>query len=212
MKERFGKEDICLEFAHPVENNDSRILAAPQPHRRDWAIMFNHLDMIKGFYESDAKYGIFCEDDILIRRDFKKYLPEILATYERLGLEILLLGYLLDYKPVQILCSNLYSLLDVTFTYHSYHDETWGSQMYLLNRATAEKFLRKYTTDYAVASLTDSSVKSFSPDWTLTKYGRRAAIYPMMAVEEGIVSSTHQGQSDYHRNCYRAQFDPNAYH
>jgi hypothetical protein len=213
MRHRFELENLSLEFVEPVENSDPRLVAATDEIRRNWAIMFNHLDMLTKFLESDAKYGIFCEDDIFIRRGIKNFLPEILANFERRGLEILLLGYLLPFKPVEILpASNSFEPHEINFTFHKFPEDMWGSQMYLLSRVTAKRLLDKYTLDYAKKALTDSSMTPFSPDWTLTKDGRRAALYPMLAVEEGIVVTTHQGQVDFHKRCFQAQYDEKQFH
>lgn len=205
MIRRFTDEGLPLEFVEPVEQTDARIQTAPPAERRTWSIMWSHLDMIKTFLESDAEFGIFTEDDILIRKGLKRLLPEVVAAYKRLDLEILLLGYLLNYRPVQVITPPEFSQLE-NYTYFNYHDELWGSQMYLLDRRTARKFLQNYTVE-----LTRNSQTPFSPDWTLTKDGRRAAIYPMLAVEAGEVATTHQGQAEFHRRCAEAQLDDNYY-
>jgi hypothetical protein len=205
MVRRFAEEGLPLEFVEPVEQTDARIQMAPAVEKRTWSIMWSHLDMIKTFLESDAEFGIFTEDDILIRKGLKRLLPEVVAAYRRLDLEILLLGYLLNYRPVQVITPSEFPQLE-NYTYFSYHDELWGSQMYLLDRRTARKFLKIYTVEFARNSQTP-----FSPDWTLTKAGRRAAIYPMLAVEGGEVATTHQGQAEFHRLCAEAQLDDNYY-
>jgi len=205
MCARFAEEEVELEFVEPVESEDTRILMSPPDQRRTWAIMWSHLDMLKTFLESDGEFGIFCEDDIMIRKGLKQLLPEIGAAYKRLNLEILLLGYLLNYRPVQVIGHDEFPPT-TNYTYLNYPDHLWGSQMYLLDRRTAKKFLSRYTVEYA-----KSGVNPFSPDWTLTKEGRRAAIYPMLAVEEGKVVTDHQGQIEFHRLCMEAQMDSN-YH
>lgn len=210
MKERFSKEDIDIEFVECVEQTDTRVSFIQPEHRRCWAVMWNHLDMLKLFIESDNEYGIFCEDDIEIRKGIKKYIPEIICAYNRLNLEILMLGYLIPFVPVDIKTTNM-SLLDRPLSYLTYDNDVWGAQMYLLNRKTVTKFLERYTVDYAIKSLLDSSMQPFCSDWTLTKEGERAAIYPMMAVEEGVVATDHQGQIDFHRMCNLINRDDN-YH
>jgi len=213
MKRRFAEENLPLEFVNSVEFSDPRLATAPQEVRRNWAIMFNHLDMLTEFLNSNADYGIFCEDDIFIRRNFKQFLPEIVAAAKRRSIEILLLGYLLPYKPVEIVSrAREFSEIGPNFTFHAYPDDLWGSQMYMLSRDAATKLLEKYNVDYAKATLTNPSLTPFSPDWTLTKDGRRALTYPMLAVEEGIVVTTHQGQVDFHKRCFEAQFDPAQFH
>ena len=213
MKRRFADENLPLEFVNSVEFSDQRLTAAPPEVRRNWAIMFNHLDMLTKFLNSSNDYGIFCEDDIFIRHNFKQFLPEIVAGAKRRSLEILLLGYLLPYKPVEIVSrAREFAEIGPNFTFHTYPDDLWGSQMYMLSRAGATKLLEKYSVDYAKATLANPNLCPFSPDWTLTKDGRRAAIYPMLAVEEGIVVTTHEGQIDFHKRCFQAQFDPEQFH
>jgi hypothetical protein len=212
MVNRFAEENLNLEFTDPVEPSDSRVLNAPKGQHRTWAIMWNHMDMLKQFMESDAEFGVFCEDDITIRRNIGKFIHEAAAAYKRLNLEILLLGYLIPYKPTTTSYHDETPPLEPNYTYISYGDHIWGSQMYMLDRATAQKFLNLYTVEYAISSLTDPSKPHFSPDWTLTKVGKRAAIYPMLAVEEGIVVTGHQGQIEFHRTCHEIHYDPQFYH
>jgi hypothetical protein len=211
MKLRFANEQLNLNFVQPVEIEDSRLIPAPPSQKRTWAIMWSHLDMLKTFVETDADYGIFCEDDITIRRGLKELLPEITSAYNRLNLEILLLGYLVNYRPVKIGITSEFKLINCNFIYMNYSDNVWGSQMYMLDRKTARKFLTIYTVEYAMNSELDKSIPYFSPDWTLTKNGKRAAIYPMLAVEEGQVATSHQGQAEFHRQCHEIHFDEN-YH
>jgi len=211
MKHRFAKQNLNLNFVPPVEISDPRINSAPDDHKRTWAIMWNHLDMVKQFLNSSAEFGIFCEDDIYIHQDLARLLPEVTAAFKRLNLEILLLGYLLPYKPLSIQYHNGTEPLSQPYTYISYGDDMWGSQMYMLNRDTAFKFLSIYTQHYAEQSLIDTSMIPFSPDWTLTKNGRRAAIYPMCAVEEGTVVTSHVGQINFHAQCNKIHYDPQIY-
>jgi len=211
MKRRFAKQNLNLNFVTPVEISDPRINSAPENQKRTWAIMWNHLDMVKQFLNSSAKFGIFCEDDIYIHKDLACLLPEVCASYQRLNLEILLLGYLIPYKPLTIDFHNGTEPVAQPYTYISYGDDMWGSQMYMLNRDTAEKFLSIYTKHYAEQTLIDASITPFSPDWTLTKNGKRAAIYPMLAVEEGTVVTSHIGQINFHAQCNKIHFDPQIY-
>jgi hypothetical protein len=207
MRKRFEAEELELEFVEPVYSDDPRIIGAPDGQGRTWSIMWNHLDMLKCFLESGADYGVFCEDDIQIRKGLKTIMPEVIAAYKRLDLEILLLGYLSISKPAGLISRPEFPTLQ-NFLYLKYPDELWGSQMYLLDRKTADKFLEKYTVEFA---RTRTEEIPFSPDWTLTKDGRRAIIYPMLGVEEGKVATGHQGQIDFHRQCAAMHLDNNYY-
>lgn len=212
MTERFEKEGIELEFVDPVELSDSRIFPAPDNQKRTWAIMFNHLDMIKAFLESDAEYGVFCEDDIYIRKGLKNYISNIKFGYEKYNLDILLLGYLWPQEIAEIKVYPEFKILEDHLVFLKYTDDLWGSQMYMLNRETAERFLKKYSVEYALSSQGNPNIPYFSPDWTLTKDGKRAIIYPMMAVEEGNVVTSHYGQASFHERCTKFNYNPEFYH
>lgn len=211
MRKRFADENLNLNFVPPVEPEDARIISAPPNQKRTWAIMWSHLDMLKAFLETDADFGVFCEDDITIRSGLGKLQHEITGAYRRLNLEILLLGYLINYKPVQTTIHPEFGPPLNNYNYLNYGDHIWGSQMYMLDRTTARKFLNKYTVEYAISAESNSNIPYFSPDWTLTKEGRRALIYPMLAVEEGQVATSHQGQAEFHRQCHETHIDEN-YH
>lgn len=212
MEERFKKEMLRLEFVEPVELTDSRVFPAPQNQKRTWAIMLNHLDMLKAFLESDAEYGVFCEDDIYIRKDLKSYLDTLIEGYNKYNLEILLIGYLLPHNAAEIKVHSDFKLYDSQLLFLKYTDDLWGSQMYMLNRETAENFLRQYTVEYALKSERNPNIPYFSPDWTLTKVGRRAIVYPMLAVEEGNVVTSDSGQASFHQRCSSFNYNPDLYH
>ena len=46
-----------------------------------------------------------------------------------------------------------------------------------------------------------------SPDWALTKFGKAVAMYPMLAVEEGVVVTDHVGQKNFHQACVAENFN-----
>ena len=93
----------------------------------------------------------------------------------------------------------------------TYEDHLWGAHMYMLDRKTAQKFLSIYTVEYSRESLKDDNIPHFSPDWTLTKNGRRAVVYPMMGVEEGHVATSDQGQAEFHKACHQRHYNPAYY-
>ena len=208
---RFQKEQLQIEFVDCVENNDSRLETAPANVKRNWAIMWNHLDMLRAFLESTNNYGVFCEDDILIRKGLKSYLPELIASYKRRNLEILLLSYLTTSIPAGLTTSPSFSSNDVNLIYLNYDDSMWGAHMYMLDRKTARRFLDLYTVEYAKLTLS-SNIPFFSPDWTLTKIGSRALVYPMMGLEEGQVNTSDIGQIEFHKTCFKNHYDPRYYH
>ena len=205
MIQRFNKMDIKLKFTSPVYQSDSRIPQhSDQPiEKRTWAIMLQHLDSIRDFYENtNSIHCIVCEDDIMISKNFKNELPNILQNFDQLKLDILLLGYLLPFK-----LNENYYFKPKSHQYYDYPNDLWGSQMYLISRTYAKFLLDKYTIEFALNNLD----KPYSPDWVITKNGNKAILYPMLAVEEGLTKTNNDSQNDFHKRCFDANYDPNIF-
>jgi GR25 family glycosyltransferase involved in LPS biosynthesis len=215
MKARFASESITPTFVPVLAETDDRLRGITGPSATSCA--FGHLDMMRAFLESDNEYGIFCEDDIHIRRGIKGFLPELLMKFKRHQLEILLLGYLF---PKQIRTLEFYydtsfngqynTPIDENIVMFRHIDRIWGSQMYMLHRKKAGYFLEKYTYDYYLRSKSDTSLKPFSSDYLFTKDGFRAAIYPMMGVEESYTISD-KTQNIYHAESHTEHYSPEKY-
>jgi len=213
MTAQFGAEDIPLHFVKPVSSTDPRLTQAPDNLKRLWAIMFSHLDMLKTFLDSDAEFGVFCEDDIRLRKNIVPLLPEIMLQFRRHKLEILLLSCLCSYIPVEVYAHQPHGVLEHPYVYLTYDTNLWGAHMYMLDRKTAQKHLDKYTLAYAVETLTNSNLTHFNPDWTLTKDAEnKAAIYPMLSLESGQVNTDHEFQVSFHRQCFEKHFSPDFYY
>jgi len=212
LEERFIKEGLHIEFVPNVEQDDVRLKDAPPENKRNWSIMWNHLDMLKAFLQSNNTYGVFCEDDLLLRKGLKSFLPELITAFERRNLEILLLGYLTTNKPAGLTVHHEFSSSSTNLLYLNYDDNVWGAHMYMLNRTTAAKFLELYTVEYTQTTLLLTDVPFFSPDWTLTKMGSRALVYPMMGIEEGSVTTQDIGQINFHKACFDTHYSPDFYH
>jgi len=165
--------------------------------------MLAHLDAIKKFIDGEYNYCIICEDDIHIKKSFKEDICQILLDFKTLGLDILLLGYLINFNPRY---SNSSFNLKNIFTYHDYPNDLWGGQMYLINRNYANFIFSTYTIQWA-----QINSYPFSADWTITKNGNRAIIYPMLAIEEGGTNATDNGQLNYHQSCHVFNFNPSLY-
>jgi GR25 family glycosyltransferase involved in LPS biosynthesis len=215
MQNRWNLLDLHLKFVDPVETTDKRfdIVREKNPKRelRDWAIMLQHLDSLRDFVlKKEGEYVIVCEDDIMVSKHLPNDLPEIIETYEQLDLDVLLMGYLIPYK---ITDDNHYYPLkerNYKYSYHGYPGDIWGSQMYMVSRKHAEILLQKYTVENAVNSSESSEPSEpsepFSPDWTLTKWGNRAVIYPMVALEEGDTKCNWDSEIDYHQKCFKMHY------
>jgi len=213
MEEQFAAEGIPLEFVEPVPSKDPRLTAAPDKLKRLWGIMFSHLDMLQTFLNSDADFGVFCEDDIRLRKNIAPLLPEIMLQFKRHNLEILLLSCLCSYVPVEVYTHQPHGVLEHPYTFLTYEDNLWGAHMYMLDSKTAQKHLDKYNLEYAIKTLTDSSLTHFNPDWTLTKDARRkAALYPMLSLESGVVNTDHEFQVQFHKMCFEKHFSEEFYH
>lgn len=207
MTERFRSLDIDLHFVNPIEEMDRR-MEYTSLYKRTSAIMLQHLDSIRHFYENtSAEYCIVCEDDIHISKYLVRDLPEIISNFKELELDILLLGYLWPYN----LNENWhFPVLKDTekYSYHGYPDDIWGSQMYLISRSHAKYILDTFTIEFAIKNL---EVIHYNPDWTITKYGKRGMITPMLAVEEGEDKSGHGGQTDFHKMCHAHNFNADVH-
>jgi hypothetical protein len=211
MRARFQKFGLDLTISPGVPHTDPRVIDAPDSDlRRLWSITYGHLDMARVFLEGSQKYGVFCENDILISGDFDDHLNTALFQFESLDLDLLLIGYMTT-QPIT--SSSAHPLLlkeDFGKTIFGYPEYQWGAHMYVLSRNGAERLLAKFEDgSYAAASILNPE-KAFSPDWTITKLsavgengrGRRALLYPMIAVEDGsdgIEHYRHQGQLDFHK-------------
>lgn len=202
MSERFHSIGIDLHFVNPVEQSDAR-MEGTNLYKRTSAIMLQHLDSVQHFYENtNAEHCVICEDDIHISKLLVQDMPEIIENFKELKLDILVLGYLFPYN----LHGNWHFPVlkdDGKYSYHGYPDDIWGSQMYLISRAHAKFLLDTFTIQFAIDHL---EVIHYNPDWTITKYGKRAVISPMLAVEEGEDKSGHGGQTDFHKMCHEHNF------
>jgi GR25 family glycosyltransferase involved in LPS biosynthesis len=212
IKEIFKNQNLNIKFYDGVDYNDERIKGRnlDENTKRCWSIMYGHLDMIQTFLNSDKEYGIFCEDDILVRKDFSMYLNYIINNFKELNLDVLLLGYLCSNdirqysnfpeKPI-----NNYTLHP--FKYYSYDSRPesgmWGTQMYMLHKTQARFLINKYSKDYADKTIYDKNIIPFAADWTLTKEGNKAVIFPIIAIENG----KSKYKDEYQDLCRKLCFD-----
>jgi len=213
MKRRFETIGVDCIFNEGVSSEDIRIKGR-NVYTKCWSCMYGHLDMINDFYYNTNKsFGVFCEDDILIHKDLYNLMPKIMSDFDYLNLDVLLLGYLLQFKVDK---NNYYTNFSIknthddsgTYTYHHFSNDVWGTQMYMLSRNSAKKILDKYSfsSGYADKTMLDSTLIPFSADWTITKDGNRALISPILAVEDNETNYEHDGQQIFHKNCFNAHY------
>ena len=215
MKGRFEHESVDVAFIPVLAETDPRLHGLKGPSAASGA--FGHLDMMRAFLDSDKEFGVFCEDDIHLRRGIREFIPELTMKFRRHKLEILLIGYLF---PKQIRTIDMYYdtsfegqfnvPIDENILMFRHIDRLWGAQMYILDRKKAQYFLDTYTVDYYLRSKTDSSLKPFSADYLFTKDGVRAAIYPMMGVEESYTIN-HSVQNIYHYESHTEHYSEARY-
>ncbi len=216
MQRRFNIAEIECVFYNGIDFNDDRIARysdlIDNATKRVWSCMYGHLDMISDFYyKTNKEFGIFCEDDIYIHKNLNKYLPRICMDFKCLNLDVLLLGYLLQDKAYE---NNDCSLktLPVScspFSYYSFPDYVWGTQMYMLSRKHCKYLLDKYDekSEYAFRSINDKAIIPFAADWTLTKEGNRALINPILIVENNSTDYSNEGQLNFHKKCFDKHFE-----
>jgi len=223
MTNRFKYFNFDLQFVEPVYTSDLRLENISSIFdKRTWSIMLQHLDSIKHFLENtDKQYLIVCEDDILISKKFKNDLPDFILNMKEMKLDILLLGYLMDFKfernmktyPKIKNCSycyyNDFPVLKNTdkYLYMDYPYSLWGSQMYLITREHASFLINKYTIEYAL----NNPNSHFSPDWTISKDGNKSLVNPVIALEEGISKLGEQNQSNFHQRCFLFHYEENMF-
>lgn len=227
MKESFDKAGVTPQqysFYDGVSVDDVQItrLTANRDVNRATSIMFGHLEMIDAFYRDETvTYGVFCENDILMHKDIATLLPPLLDQYTRLNLNVLLLGYLLPFQLTETDLSYPRIGEEVaagsrSYTFHSFPDNLWGAQMYVLSKESARTLLDKYGagSGYVEKSLKDNTMQPFASDWTITKDGRRALVYPMLAVENDRVQNNQQYpmHAAFHETCFKAHYEKDVFH
>ena len=210
MTSRFQQLGLTLNFVDPVGKDDARLADVPErADKRAWSIMLQHMDSIRHFVEETHNdFCIVMEDDILVSKDIVNDLPELIETYNKLQLDVLVLGYLLPFKIYDYnTCFSLKERND-KYSYFDFPGDLWGSQMYMVSRNHAVNLIERYTIKHAIETI---ETEPFSPDWTLTKYGKKAIIYPMIAVEEGGTKADLHSESQYHLNCYITNYVDGLY-
>jgi hypothetical protein len=207
MMQRWETLGLPLKFVDPVETSDPRLQFPNldlKKELRTWAIMLQHLDSIRDFVENtDQEYCIVCEDDIIVSKYLKVDVIDMITEYEKLNLDVMLLGYLL---PFNIDGNSYFPELDKNykFSFHEFPDDLWGSQMYLVSRRHAIILLDKYTIAHAIETI---HTHPFSPDWTLTKFGKKAMVYPLIALEEGDTKCDLHSEISFHQRCFQINYN-----
>ena len=214
MSDRFAAIGQSVHFTKPVYETDPRIAAidfAKYPHMnaRTSAIMLQHLDSFREFLDTTdpdtARYCIVCEDDVLISRDFVREYEMAMDEFVKHQFNVLLLGCLQFFRLYigATWYEHICTTPDLKFQIFRHPDHLWGSQMYVVSREWAEYLSNQYTVEYAQ----DTPNLPHNPDWIITKMGRRAMIYPMLAMEEGDTKIGDNSQRDFHQSVFIENYD-----
>ena len=208
MSQRVKSVGLDAHFVDPVSVEDPRIKDQPITvfEKRNWSIFFQHVDCMKNFVENTTyDYCIICEDDVVISRDLKTEIPQIITLYDKTHLDILLLSYLWPYDVAE---DNYFPVLDKTdgWKIQGYPNDLWGAHMYFMSRSHAKTLVERYTPEYAI-----TAKEPFCTDWQFTKFGNRGLIVPMVGLEEGEVKTDHQGQIDFHRAVFNYHYKDNKF-
>jgi hypothetical protein len=180
------------------------------PHA--WSVLQGHLMIMRHYLaHSDAPMLCVMEDDVHINKNLLQEQPVIQAQFDKLQLDVCMLGYLSPHALFT--CNTQYETTCETYAYLDYPDNVYGTQMYLMHRQHVNSIWNSYGvgSDWHAHVFTQ---QEFHPaDWIITKQGKRACMYPMMAVEEHGGGMLYQDpeQTDWHAWCHASQYDPNVY-
>jgi hypothetical protein len=211
MIRRAKSVGIDLHFADPVSVEDPRIKnqSITLFEKRSWAILFQHLDCMRNFFENTTyDYCIVCEDDVVFLRELNQRVQEVIKGVEETKHDIVLLSYLWPYDIVENGYFPLKHQAD-TFKIYGYPDDLWGAHMYMVSRKHAKTLVDRFTAEYAINEHNEG--RHFCSDWQITKYGERGIIYPMLGLEEGEVKTDHQGQINFHRAVFNHHYHENLF-
>lgn len=202
MINKYKNIGLELKFINNISLNDPRMNI--NGNQKTSHIMLQHLNCIKDFLDnSEANYCIICEDDIFISKNFKRDLPIIQQKFNEHNLDILLLGYLFPFPNND----NFELICKFEYMFNKYNDNLWGTQMYMISRKYAKFIINNYFCEDKIRKLKTH----FAADWTITKNGNRAILYPMVAVEDGNNISGDSNQDVFHKKCFDLNYDPNLY-
>jgi GR25 family glycosyltransferase involved in LPS biosynthesis len=203
MINRYNSLNINCHFYDGIKHTDKRINKnLSKFNKRQLSITYGHLDILYDFYHNCNKnYAIISEDDICIHKKFNEIIKRVMNDFVFLNLDILLLGYIVPYKIGNINTYTNFKLkIEIPntayFKYHEYPEYLTGTQMYMITKKHAKYLLDKYYLNYL-----NILNKNFITDKIIIKDGNRAAIYPMLAIED-------ENQTDlYHQLCHNIHYD-----
>ena len=222
MEDRFNQiglsESYHFQYSIPIDDPlleyylRKRTEGETEHGKRLASMTVGYLSMIKQFLSTDKPYGVFCEDDVHLRKNFKEDISAIIKAVESIKKpkkkpKIILLGFLSVVRPHFPLYDESIQLINQKFKLMKYPEDVWGAQMILLSRKNAMKIIEKYDRPFHLSF----PGQSYSGDCSFTKLEPRALIYPMLGVEEGHVETKDIGQVQFHRLCHQVNYNKDEY-
>lgn len=205
---RFERVGIPIHFVPAVELDDPRLAVDYVKDKRIGSNLLGQIDSLKHFVENTTNdFCVVCEDDVMISKNLKEDFKEFIEIYDKFSLNLLLLGYLMGFK-LEDCHLDFHTVVSTDkYKYKTFPDDLWGAQMYLVSRKNAIEMVERYQPEFI---LKNPGIP-YNPDWTITKYGNRLMVYPMVAVEEGNTQTNSSMHSDYHRHCHNVNYDPDIH-
>jgi len=208
----FEGVDVSSNERAPTPDQIQQALAHNRWDPHAWSVMQGHMTMLETYVqESTAPYVMCMEDDILIRSDINDHLPKIVLDFELCKLDLLMLGYLI-HEPMCVM-SHEHAVLNQVFTFHEYPFNIYGTQMYMMTRSHAEWLVQSYGYHTQWQTQVLSTSDSYNADWVITKQGKRACVYPLLAIEQsgGGQAYADQDQTHFHQLCHAANYPLTTY-
>ena len=216
MADRFAQLGLHLNVNTGVQMSDPRLQFSENPaDKRLASCFYGHMDNVRSFYATGKQYGFFCEDDVLLHRDFAKLLPTTICEFEGMELDVLLLGYMTEY-PIEWWTPDCYLVYDpgadsdTKYRYHRYPQCLWGVHLYMISRDYAARLLQTYGPDYAAQHhLYPDQYVIYNPDWTISKLAepyKRAMRYPMLGLEDGKGQYEDYYQRQHHEISHQVNY------
>ena len=148
------------------------------------------VNMLQQFIDSQYDYVIFCESNLTIKKYIKDDICKILYFMEKYDYDLILLGYLLvKFEQLDHRWHFIKKYRDIDF--YSYDNNLWGSHMFIHTRKSAIKLL-----DF-ISKNNESKQIPNSVDWIFTKFGKRALVYPPLAI-------SNNKNDAYYIECYNS--------
>lgn len=222
MQKRFHTLGMQVKFWEGSHAWDPE--CAPDPHEwqhaqrnqnwdpHAWSVLHGHLFVMHDFLKNQTQeYLCVMEDDIQIRRDFPYEIPVIQAQFQKMNLDVCMLGYLTPFVLTSI--HTEYACKTTPYVYMEYPDNVYGTQMYVMRRSHVQSLVHTHGLYSTWRSKALSEQRIQPADWIITKQGVRACVYPLMAVEEsgGGAAYGDTEQTQFHALCHETNYDKHLY-